>query len=120
MRDLGTLGGASSLGAASNNRGWVTGNSVTADGYTHAFLKDGSTLQDLGTLAGMDRSSGKDINNRGWVVGSSSNYSYPLNVTAFLYDGNTMLDLCVLADCIVNGWESLTSAFLLLISAAAA
>ena len=52
MQDLGTLGGAYSVGVAINASGQVTGYADTADGETHAFLWDGTRMQDLGTLGG--------------------------------------------------------------------
>ena len=30
---------------------------------------------------------------------------------AFLYDGSTMLDLCILADCLTAGWTGLGQAW---------
>ena len=53
MQDLGTLGGTYSVGFAINDSGQVTGTADTADGAAdHAFLWDGTTMQDLGTLGG--------------------------------------------------------------------
>ena len=52
LTDLGTLGGTSSQGVAINASGQATGTSITADGETHAFLWDGTTMLDLGTLQG--------------------------------------------------------------------
>ena len=53
MQDLGTLGGTSSVGVAINASGQVTGYADTAGGDTHAFLWDGTRMQDLGTLGGV-------------------------------------------------------------------
>jgi probable HAF family extracellular repeat protein len=50
ITDLGTLGGTNSAGASLNASGQATGFSTTADGETHAFLWDGTTMRDLGTL----------------------------------------------------------------------
>ncbi len=96
ITDLGTLGGtgrgAGSTGTAINESGQVTGSSRNTDGRTHAFLYDGSTMQDLGTLGGLT-SFGYGINDSGQVTGATltstgGNYSH-----AFLYDGSTMRDL---------------------------
>ena len=51
MHDLGALGGEeNSSGLAINASGQVTGFSRTADFLTHAFLWDGTALQDLNAL----------------------------------------------------------------------
>src|SRR4051794_34524752 len=50
--DLGTLGGADSLGLGINDSGQVVGQSDTADGHTHAFLYSQGVMADLGTLGG--------------------------------------------------------------------
>ena len=50
MLDLGTLGGTFSVGLAINASGQVTGFADTADGDIHAFLWDGTTMQDLNAL----------------------------------------------------------------------
>ncbi|MDX1335229.1 MAG: hypothetical protein R3312_05550 [Gammaproteobacteria bacterium] len=110
MRDLGTLGGQHSHGRDINDSGHVVGGSyISMDEYIyHAFLHDG-TMRDLGSLAGPDEYSyAYGINNSSHVVGRSrtSNGDY----AAFLFDGNEMLDLCVLTDCIAKGWTNLGSA----------
>jgi probable HAF family extracellular repeat protein len=105
MLDLGTLGGTSSFGKSINDIGQVTGGSGTAVEFvSHAFLYSDGVMQDLGTLGG-NYSLGSGINNSGHVVGVS--YTSSFELTAFLYDGNNMLDLCVLADCSNNGWSDL-------------
>ncbi|MGB5605512.1 MAG: hypothetical protein WBN51_03265 [Gammaproteobacteria bacterium] len=49
--DIGTLrGGAPTHGYGINDSGEVTGISRNIHGFTHAFLYDGTTMQDLGTL----------------------------------------------------------------------
>jgi probable HAF family extracellular repeat protein len=79
MIDLGTLGGAYSIGYGINASGQVTGDS---DGY--AFLYDG-TMHDLGTLGGTS-SYGIGINDSGQVTGVSSTIGDAVD-HAFLYDG---------------------------------
>jgi probable HAF family extracellular repeat protein len=78
---------------AINDNGQVVGDSYSynPNGDTHAFLYDGTTMNDLGTLGG-DDSTALDINNNGQVVG----YSYIANGDshAFMYDEiDGMLDL---------------------------
>ena len=54
MRDLGVLGGLSSYGMAINNYNHVAGYSTvkTNDERVHAFLHDGKSMIDLGSLGG--------------------------------------------------------------------
>ena len=64
---------------------------------------------DLGSIGGPDTNSyANGINNSGHVVGRSqlANGEY----VAFLYDGNTMLNLCELTDCTARGWTQLAGA----------
>ncbi len=63
--DLGSLGGGVSTAAAVNDRGWVAGNSLTADAQDHAFLWNPYTrsMRDLGDLGEV-----ADLNNRREVI----------------------------------------------------
>ncbi|MEN8130412.1 MAG: DUF3466 family protein [Pseudomonadota bacterium] len=107
MQDLGTLGGTYSSAGDINDDGLVTGSSkIPGDTATHAFLYDGSSMQDLGTLGG-NYSIGLGINNSGQVVGYSKLAGEVPEYAAFLYAGNSMLDLCALTECTEHGWDSL-------------
>jgi len=105
MQSIGTLGGTDSFGRDINNNGWVTGYSeIPPDDNKHAFIYNDNGMQDLGTLGGVN-SYAHGINNSGQVVGYSqlANGEY----AAFLHDGYSMLDLCMLTNCNDNGWDSL-------------
>jgi probable HAF family extracellular repeat protein len=67
MIDLGTLGGHHSAATGINNRGEVIGNSLTADGASHAFLWRDGHMTDLGGPGSVSMAT--DINERGEVVG---------------------------------------------------
>ena len=110
MQDLGTLGGTNSIAHDINDDGMITGSSdIQGDFATHAFLYDGDDMYDLGTLGGND-SIGLSINSEGQVVGTSQVSGDTPIYAAFLYDGESMLDLCDLTECTVHGWDSLESA----------
>lgn len=91
--DLGTLGGAISRGNAINARGEVAGTSETATGAMHAFLFDGKTMIDLGTLGKNRFSDARAINDSGQVAGDSFSGGFDTNSHAFLYDAAGMHDL---------------------------
>src|SRR5262249_29652644 len=73
----------------------------------HAFLYDGKTMIDLGTLGGND-SVGEAINAKGHVTGYSDTTVQPgLNEgppNAFLYDGTQMIDLGTLGGLLSTGY----------------
>ncbi len=109
MFDLGTLGGSSSYGTAINASNHVVGYSSTKDGNVRAFLHNGDSMQDLGSLGGknpgIDMSCALGINQYDHVVGYSylpmdaAGYGSPLNSlkapqpVAFLYQNGNMTDL---------------------------
>jgi probable HAF family extracellular repeat protein len=109
FRDVGNLGGTGpfdgTLAQAINNRGEVTGASITADGEDHAYIwteEDG--IRDIGTLGGTI-SAGEDINDAGDIVGGSTTAAGIFR--AFLWDRRRgMIDLGAL----VTGGSSWASA----------
>jgi probable HAF family extracellular repeat protein len=85
ISDLGTLGGYQGVAFDVNNAGQVTGMatntipdqySILGGTQSRAFLWEGGTLRDLGTLGGPD-SFGQFINNRGQVAGFSNTSPNP-------------------------------------------
>ncbi len=73
VSDLGTLGGDVSQAWAINAAGQIVGQSNVGIGQEslHAFLYDGGTMTDLGTVAGDPHSSAFGINDNGNIVGPS-------------------------------------------------
>jgi probable HAF family extracellular repeat protein len=75
MSDLGTLGGSSSIAYGINALGQVVGNSYTTpdDTVLHAFLSNGTVMQDLNDLlppgSGWELISANAINDSGQIVG---------------------------------------------------
>ena len=61
--------------------------------YDHAFLYDGTTMNDIGTLGGND-SVARSINDSGQIVGYSRTAEDTIH--AFLYDDGVMTDIGVL------------------------
>jgi probable HAF family extracellular repeat protein len=103
LTDLGTLsGGPGSSGSAINASGQVTGLAFMIDSAglraSHAFLWDGSTMRDLGTLGEgkceFERcdSAGYAINDSGQVTGFAASTTVDTE-HAFFWDGTTLQDL---------------------------
>ncbi len=69
MRDLGTLGGATSYAYGINNRGQVVGMSQRPTGELSAFLWQHGTMTDIGALTDSTFSLASAINDRGQILG---------------------------------------------------
>jgi probable HAF family extracellular repeat protein len=71
VRDLGTLGGETTIPLALTEAGTVIGQSSLAEGASHAFTWSADTgIKDLGSLGGAE-SCARGVNNLGQVVGWS-------------------------------------------------
>ena len=99
---LNTLGGANSYAMSINAAGFVAGSSQTSSGYSHAFVSNGNTMQDLGTLGGV-ASYGYAINDSGNIVGDSFTTGN-VSMDGFLEEGGVMYDINAL---LINapGWQ---------------
>ena len=91
VTELPTLGGTQNVVTAISSAGWVTGYSQTKYGPAHAFIFDGSSMKDLGTLPGYVESWGYGINDLGQVTGAL--VTTRGTATAFVYDGTTMRNI---------------------------
>lgn len=101
MTDLGTLGGRDSAGYAINASGRIAGSADTAGGALHAFVANGTTLQDLGTLPGGSTSEAFDINAAGQLTGYSNTASSARR--AFITDGSILRDIGTLGGTFSEG-----------------
>lgn len=99
MHDLGVLGtdpqvsGANGINSAGHVVGWSSLQGVS--GIGHAFLYDGSTMHDLGSLGGTSGSQARAINDSDQIVGDTETSDGESH--AFLYENGTMHDLGTLA-----------------------
>jgi probable HAF family extracellular repeat protein len=99
-------GGCCFAPAAINDFGHLAGtgmpNFIVSD-VPHAFYYDG-LFKDLGTLNGPGGSDsrGLGINNLGQVVGWSNFHEFD---DAFLYSGDSMINLSLLPDVVSSGWR---------------
>lgn len=109
--DLGTMGEERSMAQDINDSGWTVGYTFTTQAYAlRAFLYDGVSMRDLGSLGTAERreTMALAINNSGFVTG----YSFLDLGTqhAFLWNGTEMLDLSNLALSFVSPGSYLTEA----------
>jgi probable HAF family extracellular repeat protein len=112
MVDLGTIGGDSSYGTSLNSNGHIVGYSTISkvDNRMHAFLHDGTTMLNLGSLGGTsentDQSFALGVNGSDQVVGYTylpqtlgrvsgpvSDPTHPPQPVAFVYQNGQMQDL---------------------------
>jgi probable HAF family extracellular repeat protein len=91
LTPLGTLGGTNSGASGINDSGQIVGDSITSNGFDHAFIYNNGVMTDLGTL-GAKTSEAAGINASGQVVGTSVRSGDGLE-HAFLYSGGRMADL---------------------------
>jgi probable HAF family extracellular repeat protein len=91
---LPTLGGVNGYAMAINNSGMAAGSAQLSSGFMHAFVSNGSSIQDLGTLGG-NSSYAYGVNNLGNVVGYSWTATGQidgfLDVGGLMYDMNALL-----------------------------
>jgi probable HAF family extracellular repeat protein len=90
MRDLGTLGGATSVAFGINDAGAIVGRSQNAAGLQRAFLLSDGAWTDLGTLGGT-QAEARAISNNGVVVGMSRTATGARR--AFSYANGVMVEL---------------------------
>lgn len=95
ITDLGTLGGSYSYAYGIDDSGGIVGTSTDSNGVWMAFLYDGETMNNLGTLP-------DDWGSHAWAVNSASEvvgFSYygTDSERAFIYSGGIMYNLETLA-----------------------
>jgi probable HAF family extracellular repeat protein len=98
MRDLGTLGGSTSVARGINDRGEVVGMATDPYGAPTPFIFRGTMMQ---ALPGPSYSSAIAINNRGQVVGSGE------GVFGYLIEGDEVTYLSRLPAVVAKGWRRL-------------
>jgi probable HAF family extracellular repeat protein len=92
LTDLGTLGGLTSYGTATNSHEEVTGYAdTTGNTAQHAFVYRHGLMEDLGTLGGTN-STGNGINAAGHITGYADTADN-VAVHAFLFSHGRMRDL---------------------------
>lgn len=72
VKDLGTLGGSFSLAYGINDKGQISGfSTLSGDQVVHAFVIQGSTMTDMGTLGGPNSQVFSNLNNFGQVLATA-------------------------------------------------
>jgi len=103
IKDLGTLGGATSGADGINAAGQIVGLSqITSSTLFHGYVWDPAGLKDLGTFGG-PQSGARAINDRGDVVGWSHTANNEKH--AFYYHDGRMIDLGSLAGSPVDAYS---------------
>jgi uncharacterized repeat protein (TIGR01451 family) len=90
LRDIGTLGGTTSVARSVNWDGHVVGESRNRSGVNRAFLYANGSMQDLGALYATGQSFARSINGYGEVVGGSQTTASADSTRAFIYRNGAM------------------------------
>lgn len=110
LTDLGNLGGGlrtNTEAYAINNAGQITGYSTTASAELHAFIYEGGSMRDLGTIAPY-YTRGLSINSRGDVLGDLETY-VGAPVGSFLYTSGALHNLQDLLGPAGANWSNLAA-----------
>jgi len=102
MRDLGTLGGSTSIAFNINNAGTIVGRSRNASGQDHAFVLAGGVYTDLGTLGGTF-SEARAISDTGVIVGMARTATGVRR--AFAYARGVMTELASLGGSLSRAFD---------------
>ncbi len=91
IKDLGVLtGGIINIPSKINSNGWVTGVTRRAAGQSSAFLHNGTTLVDIGTLPGRTNATGVDMNRFNRIIATAG--SGP-DAKAFTWTNGTIQEI---------------------------
>jgi probable HAF family extracellular repeat protein len=95
VKNIGTLGGTYSQGLAINDSGWVIGYAFNSNQQYTAFIWNGSSMTDLGSLGGFRSELPSPYFSKINASGKVTGYSYLADSTyhAFRWDGSMVRDL---------------------------